>query len=159
MRPALLPAALRRRLSRRFVRTEIIRLCGVIERLNRRCRGFVSFDFLADDFGNGTQSVGVALKIRDVEKAGLLQSDFDERRLHARQHSRHFAFVDIAHQSPVGVALEVELGQRAVFEQSHPHFKRGGIDYDFTFHLEIVVRPLPAVFQTRMQTMRKFRRF
>ena len=34
------------------------------------------------------------------------------------------------------IAFEIKLRKRAVFQQCDPHLERGGIDYDFAFHLK-----------------------
>ena len=39
------------------------------------------------------------MKIGDVEKAGLLQPDIDERGLHPGQHARYLALVDISYEA------------------------------------------------------------
>ncbi len=91
-----------------------------------------------------------------MEESGFFEADIDERGLHPGQDSRHFALVDIADETAMSVAFEIELGKGAVFKQSHPHFERGGVDYDFTFHLEIVVRPLVAKIQTSARLRRLF---
>src|SRR2546421_12470504 len=51
---------------------------------------------LADDGGNRAQTLGVGLKVGDVKKARLVQSNVDERRLHSGQYSRDTAFIDVA---------------------------------------------------------------
>src|SRR5512146_2943838 len=89
---------------------------------------------LADHLGDRTDRLYVVVKVRDVQEARLLQPDIDERRLHPGQHARYLALVDVAGEAPMLLTFEIELGERAVFEQRHAHFKRARIDDNFTFH-------------------------
>ena len=44
--------------------------------------------------------------VRDVEEGVALQSDVDERALHARQHLRDSALVNVADRAALAVALD-----------------------------------------------------
>ena len=89
---------------------------------------------LADHLRDRTNRLHVVMKIGDVQEARLLQADVDERRLHPGQHARDLAFVDVAGKAAMLLAFEIELGQRAVFEQRDAHFERARVNDNFTFH-------------------------
>ena len=90
--------------------------------------------FLADDLRRRAHRRDAVLKIRDVEKARFLEPDIDKRRLHPGQHARDLAFVDIAGETDLPIALQEELGELIVFEHRHPHLQCGGVNCDFSFH-------------------------
>ncbi len=73
------------------------------------------------------------MKIRDVQKAGLLETDIDERRLHPRQHARDLALVDVSGQADLPIALEIKFGEIVVFKQRDPHFECGRVNCNFSF--------------------------
>jgi hypothetical protein len=89
---------------------------------------------LADHFGHRTNRLYVVMKIRDMEEARFIQADIDERRLHPGQHSRDLALIDVPGETAMLLAFEIELVQRAVFEQRNAHFERACINNNFTFH-------------------------
>ncbi len=68
--------------------------------------------------------------VRSVQERRALQADVDERGLHARQHARHAALVDIADQPAAVGALEEDLLQHAVLDQRGAHFARADVDQD-----------------------------
>ena len=74
------------------------------------------------------------MKIRDVQEARLLESDIHERRLHPGQHARDLALIDVAGESDLPIALEEKFGQLVIFKQRDPHFERGRVDCNFSFH-------------------------
>ena len=95
----------------------------------------LGFDvFLADHFRRRAHRRDAVLKIRDVQKARFLQPYIDERRLHPGQYARDLALVDVAGQTDLPIALEVEFGELIVFEQRHPHLKCRSVNCDFSFH-------------------------
>jgi hypothetical protein len=59
-----------------------------------------------------------------MQEGRALQPDVDEGRLHARQHARHLAQVDIAHQAALQRALHVQLLHRTVLHHGHAGFLR-----------------------------------
>jgi hypothetical protein len=65
-----------------------------------------------------------------VQEGGALQADVDEGRLHARQHARHLAQVDVADQPALERALDVQLLHRAVLDQRHAGLLRRPVDQD-----------------------------
>ena len=65
---------------------------------------------LADHLGDRTDRLNVVVKIRDVQEAGLLQTNIDKRRLHPGQHARDLALIDVASEAAMLLALEIELG-------------------------------------------------
>src|ERR1700684_87917 len=48
------------------------------------------------------------------QEGGALQSNLDERRLHAGQHARHAPLVEVAHKSAAAGAFDVQLLHHAV---------------------------------------------
>ena len=64
----------------------------------------------ADHLGDRTDRLNVVVKIRDVQEAGLLQTNIDKRRLHPGQHARDLALIDVAGEAAMLLALEIELG-------------------------------------------------
>ena len=81
---------------------------------------------------------GIALG-RDGEVGGMeerrtVEPDFDERRLHARQHARGAALVDVARQAAAVGPLEVDLDQHAVLDDGGTRFARRDVDQDFSRH-------------------------
>ena len=90
--------------------------------------------FFAEHFRHRVERGDAVVKIRDVQKARLLQADIDERRLHPGQHARDLALVDISREPDLAIALEVEFGELVVFEQRDPHLECGRVNCDFSFH-------------------------
>ncbi len=72
--------------------------------------------------------------VGDVQEPGALQADFDERRLHAGQHPRHAPDVDVAHQTPVRRALDVQLLRHARLHHADAGFLRRAVDQDVLRH-------------------------
>ena len=69
-----------------------------------------------------------------VQERGALEADVDERGLHARQHARNAALVDVADESAAIGALEKDLLQHAVLDQRRAHLARTDIDQNFGGH-------------------------
>ncbi len=90
--------------------------------------------FFAEHFRDGAERRDSILKIRNVQKARLLESDIDEGGLHPGQHPRDLAFVDIPGEADLPVSLEVEFGELIIFEHRHPHLQRGSVNCNFSFH-------------------------
>ncbi len=55
--------------------------------------------------------------VLDVQERRAFEADVDERGLHAGQHARDFAEVDVADRAAVPLALDVELGEDAVLDE------------------------------------------
>ena len=72
----------------------------------------------------------VAVHVGDVQERGALQADVDERRLHAGQHARHLADVDVADQAALQRALEVQLLHRAVLDDRDARLLGRPVDQD-----------------------------
>jgi len=68
-----------------------------------------------------------------MQECRALQSDVDERSLHAWQHAQNPALVDITDQSPPRSTLNVDLLQNAVLKQCGAHLTRGDVYQDFFF--------------------------
>ena len=73
-------------------------------------------------------------QIAHVQEGRALQPDVDEGRLHARQHARHLAKVDVADQATLQRALDVQLLHRAAFDDGHARFLRRPVDENFLLH-------------------------
>lgn len=62
--------------------------------------------------------------IGHMQEGGTLQANVDKGRLHARQHTRDFAQIDIAHQATLQRAFDVQLLHSALLYHSHTRFLR-----------------------------------
>ena len=60
--------------------------------------------------------------VGDVEEAVALEAEVDEGRLHAGQHLGHPAFVDVADDAAVALALDENLRDQVVLENGHHGF-------------------------------------
>ena len=61
--------------------------------------------------GQQLRIFGLAGKIRRVKKPGFFHADFDKGSLHAGQHPRHFAFVNISGDAHFFFSFDQKLGQ------------------------------------------------
>ena len=70
----------------------------------------------------GEQVLGQLLEhVGDVEERVALEPEVDERRLHAGQHARDPALVDVADDAALRLALDEDLGRRTlVLEEGDP---------------------------------------
>jgi len=85
------------------------------------------------------QRTGVAVRVAlpdigHMQKRRALQPNVDERRLHARQHARHLAEVDVADQAALERALDVQLLHGAVLDHGHARLLGRPIDQDVLLH-------------------------
>jgi hypothetical protein len=74
-------------------------------------------------------------QVGHVQEGRALQADVDEGRLHARQHARHLAQVDVAHQAALQRALDVQLLHGAQLDDGHAGFLRRPVDQDVLLHI------------------------
>jgi hypothetical protein len=81
------------------------------------------------DRPRGVFGAGLA-QVRDVQEAGALQADLDERRLHAGQHARHFAEIDVADQPAARGALDEQLLHHARHRDRDARLLRRDVDED-----------------------------
>ena len=72
--------------------------------------------------------------VGDVQERRALEADLDERALHARQHARDAAEVDVADQAARARALDVQLLHDALLEHRDARFLRRYVDEDFMRH-------------------------
>jgi hypothetical protein len=72
--------------------------------------------------------------VGNVQESGARQADLQEGRLHARQHARHEALVEVADQPAPAGALDEHLLQRTVVQQRRAALARGHVDEDFKAH-------------------------
>src|SRR5690606_6697853 len=69
-------------------------------------------------------------QVLDVQEGSAVHADVDEGGLHARKHARHLSEDDIAHCSARRRALELQLRDDAVFDQSDARLPEVTIDYE-----------------------------
>ena len=72
--------------------------------------------------------------VGDVQERRALEADVDEGRLHAGQHARDPAEVDVADQPARARALDVQLLHHALLEHRDARFLRRDVDQDFLRH-------------------------
>ena len=68
--------------------------------------------------------------VGNVQKGGPLEADVDEGGLHAGQHARDLAGVDVADATALEFALEVQFLHRAVLDDGDARFLRCPVDED-----------------------------
>ena len=73
--------------------------------------------------------------VGDVQERRALEADFDERALHAREHARDAAEVDVADEAARARALDVELLHDALLQHRDARFLRRYVDKYFMRHL------------------------
>jgi hypothetical protein len=69
-----------------------------------------------------------------MQERGAREADLDERRLHAGQHARDAALVEVADDAAAARALDVHLLQHAVLEQRGARLARRDVDEDLDAH-------------------------
>jgi len=79
--------------------------------------------------------------VGNMQECGALQADFDERRLHARQHPAHLAEIDVAYQPAMGGAFQVDFLHHTFAHYRHARFLRGDVDQDIFSHAPITSIP------------------
>ena len=72
--------------------------------------------------------------VGDVQERRALEPDLDERALHAGQHARDAAEVDVADEPARARALDVQLLHDALLEHRDAGFLGGYVDKDFMSH-------------------------
>ena len=80
--------------------------------------------------------------VGDVQERRALEADVDEGRLHAGQHARHAALVQVAGEPEAARALDEQLLQHAVLEQRRARLARADVDDHFRGHGAWVFRPI-----------------
>ena len=96
--------------------------------LDRNCR--------ARPFGR-MRRFAIGLAVPDIgymQEGSALQPNVDKGGLHPRQHARHLAQVDVAHQPALQRALDVQFLHRATFHHRHTCFVRCPVDQDILLH-------------------------
>ena len=76
--------------------------------------------------------------VGDVQERRALEADLDERALHAGQHARDAAEVDVADEAARARALDVQLLHDALLEHRDARFLRRYVDEDFMGHRRAV---------------------
>ena len=72
----------------------------------------------------------MAVQVGHVQEGRALQADVDEGRLHAGQHARHLAEIDVADQAALQRALEMQFLDRAVLDDRHARLLGRPVDQD-----------------------------
>ncbi|MDT4846996.1 hypothetical protein FQZ97_810410 [compost metagenome] len=85
----------------------------------RRGRYLVGGHGLAALTRRGVFGRDVGHEVGHVQERGAVQTDVDESRLHARQHTRDLAQVDVAHQPTLQRAFQVHFLHRALLHHRH----------------------------------------
>ncbi len=75
-----------------------------------------------------------------MEKARFLHADLDEGGLHAGQHARDFAFINIAGDAHFLFSFDEEFGEKTVFDDGDAALLRRGIDKNFLFHMALRIK-------------------
>ncbi len=75
--------------------------------------------------------------VGDVQERRALQADLDEGRLHARQHPRDHAAIDIAHQSAPVRTLDVQFLRHARVDDGDARFLRRDVDQNVFGHVDV----------------------
>jgi hypothetical protein len=75
--------------------------------------------------------VRAARDVRRVQERRALEPELDERGLHAGQHARHSALVDVADEAAPARTLDLHFLQHAAFDESGTNLARRGVDQDF----------------------------
>jgi hypothetical protein len=110
---------------------------SVLEHLHHELLAFAE-DAL-DRSGPLAATVAVALlapDVGDVQEGGALQADVHEGRLHARQHPRHPAEIDVADNAATIGALDVQFLDDTLLQERHAGFLRREVDQEF-FHCRL----------------------
>src|SRR6266850_1449344 len=89
---------------------------------------------LGQDLFDRLSGLAVLPDVGDVQERRALEADVDEGRLHAGQHARYAAHVDVAHQPAAARALDQELLHHAGRDHGDPRLARGHVDEDFLTH-------------------------
>ena len=63
-----------------------------------------------------------------MQKSGTFQTNVDKGRLHARQHTCHFAKIDVTDQTTLKRSLDMQLLHDTVFHHRDTRFLGGPID-------------------------------
>ncbi len=80
----------------------------------------------------------VFAQVCNVDECCALQSDVDERALHARQYAHHTTQINIAHLAALPCALKMNLLNDAVLDQGNAGFKRCYVDQNVSTHIIFV---------------------
>jgi hypothetical protein len=65
-----------------------------------------------------------------VQEGCFLEAEVDEGRLHAREHAKDLALIDVAGRGLVAAPFYVDLGQSAVLQKGDSHLVASGVDDD-----------------------------
>ena len=86
------------------------------------------------DLGRDRLGMRVAGNVGRVQERRALEPELDERGLHARQHARHLALVDVADEAAAIRALDQHLLEHAALDECGTHLARRRVDQDLLFH-------------------------
>ena len=69
-----------------------------------------------------------AEQVAHMQKAGALEPDVDESRLHTGQHSGHLAQINVADQAPLQRPLDMQFLHGALLDHGHAGLLRSPVD-------------------------------
>ena len=88
------------------------------------------------DFFYRLARLAVFPDVGHVQERGALEADVDEGRLHPRQHARHAAHVDVAHQATAARALDEQFLDHAGGNDGNARLARRDVNENFFGHLQ-----------------------
>src|SRR5690606_20933302 len=97
-------------------------------------------DLLDGDRLRRGRSVARLPEVGDVQERRALETDVEERRLHAGQHARDAREADVAGQAPGACAFDVEFLDRPLLHDRDARLMRSVVDQDLFGHRQ---RPAP----------------
>ncbi len=75
-----------------------------------------------------------AIGIRNIQKGRALQADIHEGRLHARKNLHRSAPINVPHNAPIFVSLDMDFHNRAPLNEGYPGFLQRGIHNKLSDH-------------------------
>jgi hypothetical protein len=92
----------------------------------------LAFEHQLLDCGGHALGLGrrMAVQVGHVQEGRALEADVDEGRLHARQHARHLAEIDVADEPALQRALQMQFLDRAVLDDRDARLLGRPVDQD-----------------------------
>ena len=85
-------------------------------------------------FGAASPLCAVLPDVGNMQESRAFQADIDEGRLHAGQHALHFADINIADDTALAAALDVQLLNHTLLHHCNACLLRGDVDQDLFCH-------------------------
>ncbi len=108
----------------------------VLDHLHEKRLAFVQDLLDGAGVGAAVAVLAVLPDVGDVQERCALEPDLDECALHAGQHARHAAEVDVADEPPRTGTLDVQLLHDALLEHRDAGFLRRYVDEDLMAHAD-----------------------